>query len=182
MTMKKIALFAVAFVACNAFAADPEIQLSLGASIQNRFSSKAFALLDKALNTVSATFKGQSGAVDQPVKFKLGIVAEGAGKMVVNGETIRFHAICNIVDTLAGKVVIEGVGDCELKATDGGEATGHFQTLPGVGDLGHFTLKPGTKGFARVSGSVPVDITVNPFKVTGKPVFFVESVQEFASK
>jgi hypothetical protein len=109
-----------------------------------------------------------------PGKSTLSIIAEGAGKLVAQNEAIRFSILCTIVDTLMAKEVVEGVGDCELKSPEGGTLYAHFQTAPGYGDRGRVTFNDGSKNFARITGSVPVVVSVNPAKV-GKMVFFVES-------
>ncbi len=64
----------------------------------------------------------------------MNIIVEGAGKMVAQGESMHFYVTCAIVDTLSGKEVIDGVGDCEFKSTEGNTLYGHFQTIPGHGD------------------------------------------------
>ena len=173
--MKKYLVASLALASLTAFANQPDIELSAGAAFTNLTSAKIFAAVDKMKNQVKSWFSADTGAPGKPISFKFDIATEGAGKMRVNGETIRFHMLCDTLDTIADKLVIDGVGDCHLTATDGGEIDGHFQTIPGRGDRGHFTFKAGTGSFAKVSGSVPVDITVNPYKVVGKFVYFVEN-------
>lgn len=154
--MKSNLLAALGLLAAfsEAQAAEPEVTLQVGAAVKN-------------ISEVHIA----------PGKSTLSIVAEGAGRIVAHGEVKRFSALCTIVDTLAAKEVVTGVGDCEFKSTEGDTLYAHFQTLPGYGDRGRFTFSDGSGNFARISGSVPVEVSVNPAKV-GKMVFFVESVNE----
>jgi hypothetical protein len=138
----------------QAQAAEVGVTLSIGAAVKN----------------ISEIAIGQG-------KSSLSIVAEGAGKIVAQGKAVRFHALCSIVDTLMAKEVVSGVGDCEFKSVDGGTLYAHFQTMQGYGDRGHLTFSGGTQSFARVTGSVPVEVSVNPTLV-GKMVFFVENLND----
>jgi hypothetical protein len=144
-------------ILCAAFsqaqAADAPITLELGAAVKN-------------VSEVN-TAEGSSS---------LNMIAEGAGKLVSQGETVRFYALCAITDTLKGKAVVAGFGDCEFKTTDGGVLYARFQTTPGHGDQGEITLSGGSQSLERFNGVVPVEITVNPAKV-GKMVFFAETLK-----
>ena len=180
--MKRFSILAISLACSAAFAVQPatqsDISITAGAAFTNLNTARAFAMVDKLKNQFLSWFSHGSGDAANPLTFKFDIATEGAGKLTTNGVTIRYHMLCETLDTIADKKVIDGVGDCHLTATDGGEIDGHFQTIPGRGDRGHFTFKPGTKSFANVQGSVPVDITVNPYKVAGKFVYFVESSDE----
>jgi hypothetical protein len=125
---------------------------------------------------LGAAVKNVSEVHIAPGKSTLNMIAEGAGKLTSQGESVRFYALCTIADTLAAKEVVAGVGDCELKTTDGGTLYANFQTVPGHGDRGQITLSGGSQNLERFNGSVPVEITVNPAKV-GKMVFFVENLK-----
>src|SRR5689334_5865279 len=135
--MKKRSCLAIALLSASAFPAEPALQLSMGATITNGFSGKAFAMADKAMNSMGALLKGQVGDDAPPVKFDIRILLEGAGKLTARGKTVRFHVTCDVVDTIADKKVINGVGGCELTSLAGSRALLHFQTLPNVGDRAH---------------------------------------------
>jgi len=126
---------------------------------------------------IGAAVKNVSEVRTAPGQSTLSIVAEGAGKISLGGETVRFHVLCTMLDTLNAKEVIAGVGDCEFKSTEGGTIYAHFQTIPGYGDRGHLTFSGGTQDFAKISGPVPIEVTVNPTRI-GKMVFFVESMNQ----
>lgn len=130
---------------------------------------------DYGLN-IGAAIKTMSTVETAPGKASLSIVAEGAGKIAAAGETLRFHGVCTIVDTLEGKQITAGSGDCEFTSLAGAKLYARFQTLPGLGDRGHLAFSGGTREFAAISGSLPVVVTVNPTLV-GKPVFFLETAQ-----
>ncbi|MEN5315877.1 hypothetical protein [Pseudomonas koreensis] len=136
----------------------PNYRLDIGAAI-------------KSMSSVDVALGGSS----------LSIIAEGAGRIENEGKTVHFHAMCNIVDTLEGKRVVAGSGDCELSAIGGAKLYARFQTLPGIGDRGHLTLSGGTQEFSAFSGSLPVQVTVNPMLI-GKPVFFLETLQSTVSE
>ncbi|MRV74457.1 hypothetical protein GJ700_22365 [Duganella sp. FT92W] len=123
---------------------------------------------------IGATTRHMTEIAAGPNRSRLHLVIEGAGRLTLQGATVRFHAQCAIADTVVDKKIVEGVGDCELKSTAGGAVSAHFQTIPGSGERGHLSFSGGSKDFARVDGKVAVDVTVNPARV-GKPVFFVES-------
>ena len=125
---------------------------------------------------LGAAVKNVSEVHIAPGKSTLNMIAEGAGKMTSQGESVRFYALCTIADTLAEKEVVSGAGDCEFKTTDGGTLYANFQTIPGHGDRGQITLTGGGQNLEHFNGSVPVEITVNPAKV-GKMVFFVENMK-----
>jgi hypothetical protein len=125
---------------------------------------------------VGAAIKSMSAVAVAPGKSSLHILVEGAGKIVAAGESVRFHALCAIVDAQEGQQITAGSGDCELTSLGGAKLYARFQTLPGVGDRGHLTFSGGTQEFAAFSGSLPVQVTVNPLLV-GKPVFFLETLQ-----
>ncbi|UUY08302.1 hypothetical protein LRS11_21320 [Pseudomonas sp. J452] len=130
---------------------------------------------------IGAAVKTMSALEIAPGRSSLSIVAEGAGKISTAGETVRFHAMCAIVDTQEGKKITAGSGDCELTSLGGAKLYARFQTLPGTGDRGHLTFSGGTREFATFSGSLPVQVTVNPLLV-GKLVFFLETLQPADSK
>ncbi|MBK5351434.1 hypothetical protein JFU37_02680 [Pseudomonas sp. TH41] len=146
-----------ALILCATFsqaqAADSPITLEFGAAVKNV----------SEVNVASGT-------------SSLNMIAEGAGKLVSQGESVRFYALCAITDTLKGKAVVAGLGDCEFKTTDGGVLYAHFQTTPGHGDQGQITLSGGSQNLERFNGIVPIEITVNPAKV-GKLVFFAENLK-----
>lgn len=108
-------------------------------------------------------------------KTDLVLVLEGAGRLSMGSSVLRFHIGCAITDVLEGQRVLEGAGQCTLTATDGGLATVQFQTVPGAGDIGHLVFSGGTQGFAGVAARIPVTVSVNPFKIAGKKVFFIEN-------
>src|SRR4051812_33672054 len=80
---------------------------------------------------VGASIKHIAEVATAPGQSRLNIIAEGAGKIVMAGETARVYAQCSIVDSLVDKEITEGVGDCEFKSADGGALYARFQTIPG---------------------------------------------------
>ncbi len=130
---------------------------------------------------IGAAIKSMSSVEFAPGRSSLSIVAEGAGRIATAGESVRFHAMCAIVDTLEGEKVTAGSGDCELSSPSGSKLYARFQTLPGMGDRGHLAFSGGTGEFAAFSGNLPVQVTVNPALV-GKPVFLLETLQPADAK
>lgn len=137
----------------QAHAAEAPISLELGAAVKN--------VTEVRIATGTST---------------LSMTAEGAGKLVAQGDPVRFYALCTITDTLKEKKVVAGNGDCEFTTTDGGILYAHFQTIPEHGDRGQLTLSGGGQNLERFNGNVPIEVTVNPAKV-GKMVFFAENLK-----
>ncbi|MES2127005.1 MAG: hypothetical protein V4463_07010 [Pseudomonadota bacterium] len=127
-----------------------------------------------------AAMTSQSITARPDGQAELALALEGAGKLSLGTVTIRFHIACAITDLLAGQRVVEGSGQCLLSATDGGKATVQFQTNAGVGDAGYLQFNGGTHGFAGVVARIPVVVSVNPYKVAGKKVFFIETSTDAA--
>jgi hypothetical protein len=148
-----IAPFILLAALSQAHAADAPISLEIGAAVKN--------VSEVHIATGTST---------------LSLVAEGAGKLMAQGDSVHFYALCTITDTLKEKKVVAGNGDCEFQTTDGGILYAHFQTIPGHGDQGQMTLKGGSQNLERFNGNVPVEVTVNPAKV-GKMVFFAENLK-----
>lgn len=150
MIKKSLALSLLLSLAAQSHAAGGHIGFTLGAAIKNM--SRLNVTADRS---------------------RVDILAEGAGAITAQGRTVRFYALCSVVDTLAGTKQVDGGGDCELKSTGGGVAYLHFQGDADHADRGKISLEGGTGDFAGIEGSVAVEVSVNPTKV-GKPVFFVE--------
>lgn len=124
--------------------------------------------------SVGGAIKSMSSVATAPNMTNLSIVTEGAGRIVLENKSIRFHILCNIVDTVEREQITAGIGSCELTSVAGGKSYASFQTLYGVGDKGHLTLRGGSGEFTGISVSIPIAVTVNPPSV-GKPVFFLET-------
>lgn len=133
----------------------------------------SYAAGDPIVLTVGAAIKTTSRMNIAADRSRVDIIAEGAGALTAQGRTVRFYALCSVVDTLTGTRQIDGAGDCELKSTAGGVAYLHFRSDAGHGDRGQVSVDGGTGDFAGIDGKVAVEVSVNPGKV-GKPVFFIE--------
>jgi hypothetical protein len=158
MLKKTLALCAFLSLTAHSYAAGDHIGLRVGAAVK----------------TTSRMNIG-------PDRARVDIVAEGAGALTSRGTTVRFYALCSVVDTLVGTRQVDGAGDCELRSTGGGVAYLHFRSDPDHGDRGRMTIDGGSGDFAGIHGEVAVDVSVNPSKV-GKPVFFVEDRVESSAQ
>ncbi|CAB3778378.1 hypothetical protein LMG28688_00578 [Paraburkholderia caffeinitolerans] len=158
MTKKSLALSLLLSLAVQAHAASAPIHLTLGGAIKN--SSR--------MNIT-------------PERSRIDVLVEGAGVITAQGKTVRFYALCNVIDTLDGTKQVEGAGDCELKSTAGGVAYLHYRGDAEHADRGRISIESGTGDFAGISGSVAVEASVNPTKV-GKPVFLMEDQRDSASQ
>jgi len=140
-------------------------------------SSHALAATPAVNFDLGAVIKHHAEVAAADGKSNMSFFAEGAGKMQVQGEDVRFYVSCNGLDRYASKKLVDGVADCEFISTKGGKVYAHFQKVFAAnGDWqqrGHFVFSGGSQDFAGVDGSVPVYVSVNPPAV-GKLVFFVE--------
>lgn len=131
--------------------------------------------------TIGGAVKNSSRMNITPERSRIDVLVEGAGVITAQGKTVRFYALCNVVDTLDGTKQIEGAGDCELKSTGGGVAYLHYKGDAEHADRGQISIESGTGDFAGISGSVAVEASVNPTKV-GKAVFLMEDQRDSAGQ
>ncbi|WP_433705254.1 hypothetical protein [Paraburkholderia sacchari] len=131
--------------------------------------------------TIGGAIKNSSRMNITPERSRIDVLVEGAGVITAQGKTVRFYALCNVIDTLDGTKQVEGGGDCELKSTGGGVAYLHYKGDAEHADRGQISIESGTGDFAGISGSVAVEASVSPTKV-GKAVFLMENQRDSASQ
>lgn len=131
--------------------------------------------------TIGGAVKNSSRMNITPERSRIDVLVEGAGVITAQGKTVRFYALCNVIDTLDGTKQVEGAGDCELKSTGGGVAYLHYKGDAEHADRGEISIASGTGDFAGITGSVAVEASVNPTKV-GKAVFLMENQRDSASQ
>lgn len=124
---------------------------------------------------IGAATKSMTEVATAPGQASLTLVIEGAGRIVTAAGTLRVHGLCTVIDTLIEKKVTAGRGDCEFRSTRGEVGYARFETDPGIGDRGRLIFSGGQGRFAGL-GTIPVDVSVNPYKVAGKPVFMIEDL------
>lgn len=136
-------------------------------------AAQAHAASDPIRLTIGGMVKDSSRMNIAPERTRIDILVEGAGVITAQGKTVRFYALCKVVDTLAGTKQIDGAGDCELKSTAGGVAYLHYRGDAEYADRGQIAIDGGTADFSGIAGTVAVAASVSPSKV-GKAVFLME--------
>lgn len=130
--------------------------------------------------TIGAATKSMTEVAIAPGQTSLALIIEGAGRITTAAGTLRVHGLCTITDTLHERKVVNGRGDCEFRSTRGEVGYARFETDPGLGDRGRMVFSGGQGRFAGL-GSIPVEVSVNPYKVGGKSVFLIEDIDSAGS-